>query len=64
MANIDIELECAVAQEHVSEVERSICIIKEWFRSVYHHLQYQSMPWAMIKIGVLSDIHGDLAAFQ
>ena len=53
MVDIDIELECAAAQEHVSEVERLIRVIKERFRSVYHRLPFQSMPWAMVRIGAM-----------
>ena len=32
----DIDMECAAAQEHVPEVERTIRVIKERFRAQYH----------------------------
>ena len=53
MADIDIELCCVAAQEHVSEVERSINVIKERFQSTYHRLPFQAMPKAMICIGAM-----------
>ena len=53
MADIDIDLRCAAAQEHVSEIERSIRVIKERFRSMYHRLPFQSLPRIMIKIGAM-----------
>ena len=57
MADIDIELCCVPAQEHVSEVERSIGVIKERFRSMYHRLPFQAMPKAMICIGAMEAAH-------
>ena len=53
MADINIDLRCVAAQEHVSEVERSIRVIKERFRSVYHRLPFQRMPKLMIRLGVM-----------
>ena len=53
MANIDIDLRCVAAQEHVAEVERSIRVIKERFRSVYHRLPFQGLPKLMIRLGVM-----------
>ena len=37
----------------MAEVERSIRVIKERFRSVYHRLPFQSMPKVMIRLGVM-----------
>ena len=53
LVDIDIELNCALAQQHVVEVERSIQVIKEQFRLVYHHLPFQSMPKVLICLGVM-----------
>ena len=53
MVDIDIQLHCVAAQEHVSVVERSIRVIKERFCSVYHRLPFHSMPKVMIRLGVM-----------
>ena len=53
MSDIDIELVCVSAQEHVAQIERSIRVIKERFRSTYHRLPFQALPKAMIRVGVM-----------
>ena len=53
MADVDIELQLCAAQEHVPEIERSIRVIKERFRSMYHRLPYAALPRVMIKIGAM-----------
>ena len=53
MTDIDINMNYCSAQEHVPEIERSIRVIKERFRSMYHRLPYQCMPKIMIKHGAM-----------
>ena len=53
MTDIDIKMNYCAAQEHVPEIERSIRVIKERFRSMYHRLPYQCLPKIMIKIGAM-----------
>ena len=50
-ADIDIELNCASAQEHVPDVERAIRTIKERYRSMFNRLPYKAIPKTMIQIG-------------
>ena len=53
LADIDIELNCCSAQEHVPEIERSIRVIKERFRTMYHRLPFKAIPKVMIKVGAM-----------
>ena len=53
MADVDIDLQLCAAQEHVPEIEQSIRVIKERFRSMYHRLPYTALPRVMVKIGVM-----------
>ena len=53
MTDIDIKMNYCSAQEHVPEIERSICVIKERFRAMYHCLPYQCLPKVMVCVGAL-----------
>ena len=53
MADIDIELNCCTAQEHVPQIERSIRVIKERYRTMVHRLPFNAMPRVMIVHGVM-----------
>ena len=46
--DIDIELNCASAQEHVPEVERTIRTIKEWYRLMFNCIPYKAIPRVMV----------------
>ena len=53
MTDIDIEMHYCAVQEHVPEVERSIRVIKERFRAMYHRLPYRCIPKTMVKYGAM-----------
>ena len=53
MTDIDIKTNYCSAQEHVPELERSICVIKERFHVMYHHLPYQGLPKMMVRVGAM-----------
>ena len=53
MLDLDIELECCSAQEHVPEIERSIRVIKERFRTLYHRLPFNAIPKVMVKVAAM-----------
>ena len=45
----DPNINVAIAQEHVPEVERMIRVIKERYRSLWHRMPYKAMPIVMIQ---------------
>ena len=53
MKDIDIELNCSSAQEHVPDIERSIRVIKERFRALYHRLPFNCITKTMVKYGAM-----------
>lgn len=52
LEDMDIELNVASAQEHVSLIERTIRTIKERHRPLYDRLPYRPMPKLMVKHAV------------
>ena len=57
---LNIEMNYANPNEHVLEIERSIWVIKERFRTAYYRLPYRQIPKTMIKylaMKVTSDLN-------
>jgi len=57
---LGVEMNYANPDEHVPEIERSIRVIKERFRTAYHRLPYKMIPKTMIKhlaMKVTSDLN-------
>ena len=52
MEDNDIEVSFASAQEHVPEVERCICTVKERYCTLVQKLPYHVMPTTMIVYGI------------
>ena len=48
-ATNDVNINVMAAQEHVSDVERCIRVIKERYRCLWHRLPYKAMPKVMIQ---------------
>ena len=46
----DININYSSPNEHVPDIERSICVIKERVRATYHGLDFQKLPKVMIKM--------------
>ena len=53
MQDIDIKMNYSSAQEHVPDIERSIRVIKERFRSLFHRLPYKCITKQMVKYGAM-----------
>ena len=43
------DINVMAAQEHVSDIERAICVIKERYRCLWHQLLFKAMPRIMIQ---------------
>ena len=48
---IDITMNYAIAQGHVTETERIIRTIKEMFRTLYHRIPCNNIPKVMVQYG-------------
>ena len=46
--DLDIDQNVASAQEHVPEIERAICLIKERIRAMWHRMHYSVIPKVMV----------------
>ena len=49
--DIDITMNYAIAQGHVTETDRAIRTIKESFRALYHQIPYSASPKVMARCG-------------
>jgi hypothetical protein len=47
--NQDVHFNYTSSNEHVPEIERSICVIKEQIRATFHCLPYNHLPKIMLK---------------
>ena len=45
----DVRINLMAAQEHVSDIECTIRMVKERYRCLWHHLPYKAMPIRMIE---------------